>query len=288
MTARLSVVIPTRRQSDLLGRAVQSVRDHAPADTQIIVVADGASFSRPPAASSDVTYLRLPRPAGFCAAANAGLRAAAAPIVQLLNDDAEVTAGWAEPALAAFADTGVVAVSPLVLRWPGNVIDSAGDSYDPGGFAFKRGHGHGVNQEFLASRWVDAASGCAAFYRLDSVRAAGGFPESFGAYFEDVDLACRLRRAGGRIKYVPASRVLHRGSASYGPPRGRLLERQSCNEERLFWRNTAGTPRELVRHAAVVAGKLVLRWSEGRLTPWLCGRLRAWAMQLHCVARVNS
>jgi GT2 family glycosyltransferase len=280
MTARLTVVIPTRHQADLLRRAVQSVRDHAPPDTQLVVVADGPCASRPPSLPGDVTLLQRPRPLGFCAAANAGIRAAAAPIVQLLNDDAEVTAGWAEPALAALAHPAVVAVSPLILRWPGDTIDSAGDAYDPGGFASKRGHGQRVEGQHLVSGEVQAASGCAAFYRRDAVLAVGGFAESFAAYFEDVDLACRLRRAGGRIVYVPASRVLHRGSASYGPPRGRLLERQSCNEERLFWRNTAGTPRELTRHAAVLAGKLLRRWNDGNLTPWLCGRLRAWAMQL--------
>jgi GT2 family glycosyltransferase len=125
---------------------------------------------------------------------------------------------------------------------------------------------------------VDAASGCAAFYRRERVLELGAFPESFGAYFEDVDLACRIRRAGDAIVFVPQSRVLHRGSSSYGRPRGRLLERQSCNEERLFWRNRAGGAGELARHAAVVAGKALRRWNEGALTPWLCGRLRAWAM----------
>ena len=50
-----------------------------------------------------------------------------------------------------------------------------------------------------------------------------------------------------------------------------------CNEERLFWRNTHGRDliRRLPRHAAVLTGKALRRWQEGRLLPWLLGRIRA-------------
>src|SRR5207248_6996488 len=98
--------------------------------------------------------LRLPRRRGFCAAANAGVRGAAHPFVELLNDDTGVTAGWAEPALAAFADPSVAAVAPLVLRPPAApgeapTVDSAGDRYFVGGIAGKRGHG-----EHPGPRWL--------------------------------------------------------------------------------------------------------------------------------------
>jgi len=105
----------------------------------------------------------------------------------------------------------------------------------------------------------------------------GAFPESFGAYFEDVDLSWRLHWAGYQVRFEPAARVLHHVSATYdGRPRRRLLQQQSQNEERVFWRNLPG--RDLLRalpyHAAVLAGKAWRRWHEGSLIPFLCGRLR--------------
>src|SRR5205085_2041573 len=85
---------------------------------------------------------------------------------------------------------------------------------------------------------VFGASASSAFYRRDVLVGVGAFPESFGAYFEDVDLSFRIRRAGWQIRFEPTSLVWHRGSASYGKrPRRRVLERQSLNEERVFWRN---------------------------------------------------
>jgi GT2 family glycosyltransferase len=104
----------------------------------------------------------------------------------------------------------------------------------------------------------------------------GGFPEEFGAYFEDVDLAWRIHRAGYRAVYEPRSVVWHRVGSSYRPRR-ELLERQSQNEERVFWRNVPGVWRLLPRHAGVLLGKALRRVREGTLVPWAVGRLRAFA-----------
>jgi len=313
----LSIVIPTWNRADLLRLCLRSVVCHAPAGTEIIVVADGPS-ENDVSEFPDVRLIRLSRRGGFCAAANAGIAAACGDVIELLNDDTEVTAGWADAALACFGDSRVAAVAPLVLlpfRAPlrvsdvtsitanvraGSVsdghrcpvayasgsdrireeffIDSAGDGYDPGGFAHKHGHGQPLTAPSLTRREVFGASGSSAFYRRELLLHVGSFPRHFGAYFEDVDLAFRLRRAGGAIVFEPASVVLHRGGSSHGRAGRRLVEQQSCNEERVWWRNLS--PRELVRsmprHAAVLAGKAIRRWGEGTLLPWTCGRLRAW------------
>jgi GT2 family glycosyltransferase len=286
----LAVVIPSHNRADLLRLCLAGVTQFAPAGTQVVVVDDGSkggAVSRAAGEFAGVTVVRRPRAGGFCAAANAGIAAATAPVVELLNDDAEVTAGWADAALRWFADPRVAAVAPLVLqndparraRGLPPLIDTAGDEYDRGGFARKRGHGCVLaNPELCVPGPVPAASAAAAFYRRDALLAAGGFPEHFKAYFDDVDLSLRLRRAGYEVVYDPTAVVWHRVSGSYGKrPSRRVLEQQSCNEERLFWRNTRGTDRVrwLPRHAAVLAGKAVRRFQERALLPWLLGRLRA-------------
>ncbi len=293
MSGSLSIVIPSHNRADLLAVCLASVRRHAPPDTEVLVVDDGspdAGISMV-AATAGVESLRLARQQGFCMAANAGLRAVRGDFVELLNDDTEVTAGWATSALKTFADPTVAAVAPLVLQRKGNGtprsrfglvqerIDSAGDRYYVGGIAGKRGHGGVIRNDLLQPCRVFGASGSSAFYRREAVLRVGAFPESFGAYFEDVDLAFRLHRAGFTIRFEPASRVWHHGAASHGPPRRRLLEQQSRNEERVFWRNipTRELWRALPRHFAVVAAKAARRWHEGALRPFLTGRLRVLA-----------
>lgn len=279
----LSIVIPSHNRADLLRLCLASVRRHAPANTEILVVDDASpdhAVSRMAGAFAEVRVLRLDRRRGFCAAVNAGIRAIHHPIVELLNDDTEVSVGWAEAAVNHFADPRVAAVAPLVLQGsPAKEtprIDSAGDRYFAGGVAGKRGHGQPLNAAYLQGGEVFGASASSAFYRRDALLDVGAFPEEFGAYFEDVDVSFRLHWAGYRIVYESASRVWHRVSASHGRPARRLLEQQSRNEERVFWRNLPN--RDLLRalpwHAAVLAGKAYRRWREGELTPFLLGRLR--------------
>ena len=325
----LSVVIPSHRRADLLRLCLTSVAAHRPADSEVIVVDDASPGGCVSATAADfpfVRIVRLPKQSGFCVAANAGIRAATGDVVQLLNDDTEVTPGWAAAAVRHFADPHVVAVAPLVLQLDPHrpphlppLIDSAGDEYDPGGFARKRLHGSetgdrgqkAMNEEtrkpgtkagqpsfllsclphsisascllspvscLLSAGPVWGVSATAGFYRRSALLAAGLFPEHFGAYFEDVDLSHRLRKFGD-IWFEPNAVVWHRVSSSYGrTPTRRVLEQQSCNEERVFWRNVRG--RELVRHfprhVAVLTGKAIRRLGEGRFMPWAVGRLRAW------------
>jgi GT2 family glycosyltransferase len=249
-----------------------------------VVVDDGSPderISRAAAEFDAVRVLRLPRRLGFCGAANAGIQCTRNPIVEMLNDDTEVSAGWAEAALACFNDPSVAAVAPLVLFWPGGGlgearIDSAGDRYFLGGVAGKRGHGRRLSAKYLQRRKVFGASASCAFYRRQALLQARGFPESFGAYFEDVDLAFRLHWAGHEVMYEPESRVLHHVGASYGEAAGELLEQQALNEERVFWRNLPRRTllRALPAHLAVVAAKAWRRWRAGELKPFLRGRFR--------------
>ena len=293
---RLSVVIPSRERVDLLACCLRAVLAHAPAETEVVVVDDASPegcVARCAASFPGVRVVSLATPSGFCIAANTGLRAATASAVQLLNDDAEPTAGWAEPALLALELPGIAAVAPLVLLGsPGSDpvrIDSAGDGYTLGGIAHKIHHGRKLAEVNLRPGPVFGASGAAAFYRRDVVLSLGGFHEPFGAYFEDVDLAFRLHWAGWGVWFEPTSRVWHRGGASHGRPAGTLLEQQSRNEELVFWRNMPARWmwRALPAHLLVLAGKALRRLNEGTLVPFLRGRWRAW-MQVSAVMRHRS
>lgn len=287
MLPSLAVIIPSHHRTDLLANCLRTVTCHAPAGTDILVVDDGSPQERVCSVAAEfpgVRAIRLARRRGFCVAVNAGIRAVSSTVIELLNDDTEVTAGWATPALACFRDPTVAAVAPLVLckaeptdnrQEAVPTVDSAGDRYFVGGIAGKRGHRQPLSAEYLQPRRVFGASASSGFFRRVALAQVGGFPESFGAYFEDVDVAFRLHRAGYQVLFEPASRVYHHVSASYGRPRRRLLEQQSRNEERIFWRNLPACDlrRTLPLHLAVLAAKGLRRWRRGELVPFLCGRL---------------
>ncbi|WP_435010146.1 glycosyltransferase family 2 protein [Tundrisphaera lichenicola] len=283
-----SVVIPTYNGRHLLSTCLASIRRHQPAGAEIeVVVADDASSDDTREwlreAHPDVVFVQLERNAGFCGAANAGIAAARGEFIQLLNNDTEVEAGWIEAGLAPFVDPRVGSVAPLVLvRSDPGRVDSAGDSYAAFGWPSKRGHGQ--ETRLWADRPSDrvfGASGSSAFYRSIALRAVGGFDLSFGSYYEDVDLAFRLRWAGYDCVFAPDCRILHDLSASYDHGSPSLQRRMARNSEILFWSNLPIPWLVLaaIPHAAFLMIQGLWRLARGRPGPFLWGKvdaLRLW------------
>jgi GT2 family glycosyltransferase len=224
-----------------------------------------------------------PKNAGFCAAANAGIAAARGRFIQLLNNDTEVARGWIEAGLTLFSDPTVGSVAPLVVvRSNPRRVDSAGDSYSLAGWPTKRGHGQPSG--LFTSRAVEevfGASGSSAFYRADVLKRLGGFDPLYGSYYEDVDLAFRLRWAGYRCLFAPCCLVYHDISASYDHSSPSLQRRMSRNAELLFWTNLPGwlLTLAIVPHLALLIVQTIWRAARGRLGPFVLGKvdaIRAW------------
>jgi len=280
----LSIVIPTYNGRRLLEFCLPSVFRHLPSglDAEVIVSDDGSSDDTATWLAEkfpQVRLLRQDRNGGFVAAANAGIDAARGTIIQLLNNDTEVDAGWVDAALPLFDDPTVGSVAPLVLvRSQRQRVDSAGDGYSLLGWPSKRGHGQD------ARRWersvvadVFGASGSSAFYRAEALRKVGAYDPAFGSYYEDVDLAFRLRWAGYRCLFAPRSRIFHEVSASYRHDRPELQRRMSRNAEILFWSNLPARwlAVAIVPHAAFVVAQGLWRLLRGRLRPFAAGKLDA-------------
>ncbi len=285
----LSIIIPSYSRADLLAACLRSILDCSEhTNLQIIVVDDASADHRAFITARSfpgVEVIRLTERSGFCAAINAGLTRAQAQIVQVLNDDTEVTPGWYEAPLRRFHDHPQLgSIASLVLQWANpDKIDSAGDGYDPGGYAYSRGRGEWLSERWLTGSEVFSAAGSAAFFRRDALRNVSGFPEDFIAYFDDIEVGFKLRQAGYTCWYEPQSRVLHHGSASLGKRLSRrLTEQLACNEERVFCRHFSSENRwrQLTRHAAVLGAKAVRRWADGTLMPFCMGKVKAWGEML--------
>lgn len=280
----LSVVIPSYNGRDLLGPCLASVARNRPEGVplEVIVVDDGSTDDTAAWLSArwpEVRVVARGTNGGFVAAVNAGIAASRGGFVQLLNNDAEAAPGWVEAGLAPFADPRVASVAPLVVvRGDPGRVDSAGDGYSWVGWPYKRGHGEPVERwSERAPEEVFGASGAAAFYRVSALREVGGFDPAFGSYYEDVDLAFRLRWAGYRCVFAPGCRAFHEVSASHDHARPELQRRMARNAELVFWGDLPLRTLipALLPHLAFVSAQAAVRALRGRAGAFLLGKLDA-------------
>ena len=188
-----------------------------------VMVVDNASD--PPtwrhvgAAPARVEMIRLPQNLGFAAGVNHGLALAEGVTwIALLNPDAFPQPDWLEKLVAAASrNPGYDFFASRQISAEANErLDGTGDMYALSGLAWRRDHGEREAGRRMEEGEVFAPCAAAALYRRDALVEAGGLDETFFCYFEDVDLAFRLRLAGHRCLYVPDAVVTHVGSASSG------------------------------------------------------------------------
>ena len=226
---KTTVVIPTLNARELLLRALESLRTQTRAAERIVVV-DNASTDGTgeavAAAFPEVTLLRNEENLGFGRAVNRGAREADGDALVLVNNDAVLESQFLERILEPLEDerVGMVAGVLLLARDPGR-IDSAGIELDVTLRSYDVLWNEPVERLASARAPVGPCGGAAA-YRLGAFRDVGGFDDAFFAYWEDVDLALRLRLAGWRCALAPEARAHHFHGATLGAasPAQRRLE----------------------------------------------------------------
>jgi GT2 family glycosyltransferase len=153
---------------------------------------------------------------GFAGGNNHGLAHCRGKHVFFLNNDTRLEPGALENLAAAireFPAFRVFACFMLNYKNPA-LVDNAGEHlYRTGLLNNLSGYPAAL---FTSPREVIGACGGAAVYARDLLDEIGAFDEDFFLIYEDVDLSLRARHHGDRILFLPAVRVLHKGSASIG------------------------------------------------------------------------
>ncbi len=136
---------------------------------------------------------------------------------------------------------------------PFDVINNVGSEVQPDGYAADRGYLERDEGQFDQPADVDAWCGAAVLLPASYARSVGPFDERLFAYYEDVDLSLRGRRAGWRYRTVPESTVRHIHMATSSARAPDALYFNERNRLVVFSRNSSPgrTGRELVRFVAV-------------------------------------
>ena len=281
-----AVVIPSWNSLELLPACLGSLADQG-AELELIVVDNGSTDgSLDYLRREGVPHLALPRNIGFAAAVNLGVARTAAPMVLVLNADAELEPGCVGALMATLASDGSLAgVQPRILQLePGRErsiaaarLYSAGQALLADGRAVEEGAGKPQAEAFLRRREIFGVCGAACLLRRELFEDLGGYDERYVSFYEDVDLNVRAQIAGWRFAYVPEAVAWHLGNASWQAG----FARPGAENARLVARNRLATQVKFVplaalpRIVAVEVGALLRAARRRRLGATLRGKLAA-------------
>jgi GT2 family glycosyltransferase len=223
----LSVVVVAHDSLAELRRSLPALTGQLSLDDELIVVDNASSdglAGELPRLAERARLLPLSRNIGFAGGADRGAALARGDLLVLLNPDAVVRPGWAE-AIRAPWNGRWAAWMGLVLLEDGTSINTSGGVLHFTGFGWAGQMGQPIEAAPAAPADVGFLSGACLAIPKTTWETAGGFPEHFFMYCEDVDLSLKLRLAGGRLAVVPDAQVTHHYEFVKGGDKWRYLER---------------------------------------------------------------
>lgn len=220
------MVVPSWNTRELLRECLASLAASAPVPREVVVV-DNASRD----GSGELVRREFPGVAlvenrenlGYTRACNQGLDATRAPLVLLLNADARVerdTLAQLARFLDQHPDYAAVAprlvhpdgsLQPSIMRLPGRLTPlcfaTPCQRWFPESAELRRYFARDFDYERDAD--VEQPAAACLLVRRSALAELGGLDERLWLFYSDVDLAARLKRTGGRIRYLSGARAVH-------------------------------------------------------------------------------
>lgn len=243
----VSIIIPAYNQLRFTLACIHSIlSDQSRYSYEIIVADDCSSDDTAKVFASGIQHVLHSRPPsnlGFLRNCNHAAKMAKGQHIVLLNNDTYVLPGWLNQLIEPLEkDDNIGLVGSKLVFADGRLQES-------GGFVFADGSGWNYGRfgdprdpRYCYLRDSDYVSGAVLAMKMSLWQSLGGFDERYEmAYYEDTDLAFRVREAGQRVVVQPLSQVIHFEGISSGTDITAGVKRyQVVNKETFYerWKPT--------------------------------------------------
>ncbi|MGR9036457.1 MAG: glycosyltransferase, partial [Gammaproteobacteria bacterium] len=136
---------------------------------------------------------------------------------------------WLRPLIESLEEIpGAAMAGSMLLNRDGSIQD-AGWRMMQNGWGYPIGRGDDpLNGAYTYRREVDCVTGACFLVSQKVFNELGGFDAAYApAFYEEFDLAFRIRERGLKVIFEPRSRIVHLGSASYGAEQRDQLTKQN-------------------------------------------------------------
>lgn len=212
----ISAVVVSYNSEKFLQQNLSSLCKQTVAFKQVLVIDNGSSDGSAAiiAAFPQVQKLTPSGNIGYAAAANLGIAKAEADLVLVANADVHLASDFNHQVLRFFSEHPQAAMlAPLLLRFDGQTIDSAGQTFSPALHPREIGFGRKLTNVGVDAREVFSACGAATVFSrrgLEKLKiGAEYYDEDFFMFWEDFDIGWRAQLLGLKVFFAPQAVAYH-------------------------------------------------------------------------------
>jgi hypothetical protein len=218
------IVLAWNRLSDTL-ECLESIRKIEYRNYQIMVVDNGSTDGSADAIAArypEIILIKNESNLGYAAGNNKGIEKAlqmGCDYVFLLNNDTTVDAACLDELIkTAASDSRIGAAGPKIYLYqdPSVVWYAGGDICFREAISVTRGWFKPDRPAFNRPGEVSFITGCAMLVKRKAIEEVGLLDPEYVSYLEDTDWCWRMAQKGFKLAYVPAAKVYHKVSQSFG------------------------------------------------------------------------
>lgn len=242
----MSVIIPVHNQFRLTYQCLASIILAADQTEFEVILIDDCSTDETIHIESCVANLvtiRNEKNMGFLHSCNKAAVQARGDYIVFLNNDTMVSKSWLDELYGTFNRFDHVGAVGAKLVYPDGRLQDAGGIVWDSCVPWNVGHGQDPEDpQYNYVRDVDYLTGAALAVSRSAWQQVGGFSKEYApAYYEDTDLAFKLRAAGYRTLYCPQASIVHFEGQSNGTSlESGIKQYQRVNASRFVstWKHT--------------------------------------------------